>query len=376
MPVKHLLKSLKVGDVTLNNRIALAPLTRGRATEDHVPTEIMVDYYRQRASGGLLITEATGISQQGLGWFHAPGVWNEKQVEAWKPVTKAVHAEGGAIAMQLWHMGRQVSETVTGMRAVAPSPIGIPGEVTAKNGEKEPYATPEELSEEAIQGIVQDYKKAAKNAIEAGFDLVEIHGANGYLVDLFLQSATNQRTDKYGGSIENRLRFMKEIIQAIGEEVPLSKVGIRLSPNGAFGGMGSADNNETFTEAIAYVCSEGLGFVHVLTGLTFGFHEKSDPFTLEMAREIVDKSSKSEKTALVVNVGYTKETGEEAVASGGADIVAYGRPYISNPDLVERFTNDYPLAEDAPYPTWWGNQTAQGYTDFPTYKESQVESKN
>mmetsp|Transcript_9747 Transcript_9747/g.15980 ORF Transcript_9747/g.15980 Transcript_9747/m.15980 type:complete len:376 (+) Transcript_9747:917-2044(+) len=363
------------GGLEVSNRVMLAPLTRGRATEAGVPTPIMALYYAQRASGGLLVTEATGINKQGLGWYCAPGVYNDEQVNAWKSVTKAVHEKNGKIAMQLWHMGRQAHSDVTGQPIVSASAIAISGEVTAVKGEKKPYEVPVELSIEQIKENVKDYGLAAKRAIEeAGFDAVEVHAANGYLIDQFSQSATNKRTDMYGGSIENRLRFLKEVVEEIVSQVGPSKVGVRLSPNGAYGEMGSEDNVETFNEAIRFLASKDVAYVHLMDGLGFGFHKKCEPFTLEMARKLIKDSGST--TSLVGNVGYTKDSAEEQIKNGNADMIAFGRPYISNPDLVERFRDGNELAEDAPYPTWWGvGMGEEGYTTWPTFAENEAKKQ-
>eukprot|EP01061_Rhynchopus_euleeides_P022407 TRINITY_DN364_c0_g1_i7.p1 TRINITY_DN364_c0_g1~~TRINITY_DN364_c0_g1_i7.p1 ORF type:complete len:552 (+),score=235.01 TRINITY_DN364_c0_g1_i7:184-1656(+) len=376
-----LLSTVKVGAVELQNRMALAPLTRGRATEDHLPTEVMVEYYRQRGSAGLVITEAAGISRQGAGWYSAPGIWNQEQVTGWKKVTEAVHARKGVVAMQLWHMGRQAHSDVTGEATVAPSAIAIEGEVTAWRGEKKPYETPKELTVDEIKKVQQDYKNAAVNAKRAGCDMVELHAANGYLLDLFLQSSTNKRTDAYGGSVEKRLRMLSEVLAAVEEVYPASRIGVRLSPNGAFGSMGSADNIDTFSAAVRMLGDRKVGYVHLMDGLGFGFHELTEAFTLKHARELLEQTKGAGGvTKLMGNVGYTRETAEERVQAGEADMIAFGRPYISNPDLPERFAKGAALNPDAEYADWWGiGKGASGYTDFPTMQQAdaraQVEKK-
>lgn len=365
-----LLSPFQLGKIQLENRVALAPLTRGRASIEHVPQPVMGDYYEQRADGNLIISEATGISRQGLGWYMAPGVWSEEQAAAWKPIVDKVRAKKGAFAMQLWHMGRQAHSDVTGEPIVSASAIAIEGEVTAREGEKKPYETPKPLSEEEIAAVVQDYRKAAANAVHvAGADFVELHAANGYLIDQFLQSKTNEREDGYGGSVENRLRLLREVLDEVIEEVGAERVGVRLSPNGAFGSMGSADFVETFTAAIDHLARKEVAFVHVMDGLGFGFHELGEPFTLEMTRDIIAKAGGS--SAVIGNVGYTKELAEERIGAGHADLIAFGRPYISNPDLVQRFRTGAELAADAEYADWWTpHRGAKGYTDFPTAAEA------
>ena len=252
--------------------------------------------------GDFILTEATGISRQGLGWFGAPGVYTVDQVEAWKTVTAAVRKANGVIFCQLWHMGRAGHSDIFGSQPVSASAIALSGEVTAKNHEKKPYEVPRALTEAEIAQTVKDYANAASNAMAAGFDGVEIHGANGYLIDQFLQPCTNQRTDKYGGSIENRLRFLKEILGAVTAVVPKERVWIRLSPNGAFQEMGCADNLETFDAAIQLAASFQVGCIEVMDGLGFGFHKKCEPYTLQRAREQIKLANPQNSTALCGNV--------------------------------------------------------------------------
>jgi len=318
-------------------------------------------YYTQRSSAGLLVTEATGISTQGNGWVDAPGIQTDEMVEGWKTVTSAVHSKGGHIFLQLWHMGRASHSSFNeGKLPVAPSALAIEGEQTHTYTGKAPYEVPRALETDEIPGIVEDYKKGAINAMAAGFDGVEIHGANGYLVDQFLQAKTNKRTDKYGGSIENQYQFLKEIVEAILTVVPSHKVGLRLSPNGAYNGMGTGEFRELFTYVLEQLNQYNLAYVHLMDGLGFGFHKLGEPFTLADARKVF-------KGPVIGNVGYTQETAEETIARGDADLIAFGRPFISNPDLVERFANGWPLAEPAPYSDWY-TPSPKGYTDFPTYK--------
>eukprot|EP01061_Rhynchopus_euleeides_P007726 TRINITY_DN167_c0_g1_i1.p1 TRINITY_DN167_c0_g1~~TRINITY_DN167_c0_g1_i1.p1 ORF type:complete len:406 (+),score=180.11 TRINITY_DN167_c0_g1_i1:68-1219(+) len=372
-PLKVLSK-LQLGDLEVSNRIALAPLTRARASDDHTPTEVMVEYYRQRATAGLVISEGAGISQQGMGWYCAPGIWSEKQVAGWKPIVEAVHQRGGTFAMQLWHMGRQVHSDVTGQHPVAPSAVKIPGEVTALRAEKKEYQTPEPLTVEQIKAIVQDYKKAAQNAKDAGCDMVELHSANGYLLDLFLQSKTNKRTDDYGGSVENKTRLLREVLDAVETVYPAHRIGVRLSPNGTYGDMGSADNVEVFTAAIKLLGEHKVGYVHLLDGVAFGFHKLHDRFSLRQARDILESTAGAGRTRLMGNCGYTRATAEEAIQSGDADMIGFGRAYISNPDLPERFAQNVdgepPLNPDSDMKYWWTfGFGAQGYTDFPTLED-------
>lgn len=355
-----------VGGQVFKNRVGLAPLTRGRADPlKRTVNDLHVTYYSERATGGFILTEATGISKQGHGWWGAPAIYNKEQVEAWKPVTAAVHQEKGLIFCQLWHMGRAGHSDVFGSQPVSASAIAIEGEVTACKGEKKPYEVPRPLTVDEIKATVEDYAQAALNAIEAGFDGVQIHSANGYLPDQFLQSVSNHRTDEYGGSIENRTRFVREIIEAVSAAVGKERVWIRFSPNGAFQGMGSADNLETFDEAIRIAAAAKIACIEVMDGLGFGFHQKTEPYTLQRARAVIKAANPEGTTALCGNVGYTLETAEKQVAEGNADFITFGRPYMSNPDLPERFRDGVPLAADPPYPDWWTKADADGYITYP-----------
>ena len=356
----------KVDDqLTLKNRMVLAPLTRGRSGRAQVPNQANVDYYTQRASGGLLISEGTIISKQGMGWAGAAAIYEREHVEGWKKVTKSVHEAGGAIYCQLWHMGRVTSSVFHGLEPVGPSAIAAEGQVTDYDRNKIPYVVPRPLEVHEIANAVEEYRAAAQNAKEAGFDGVEIHGANGYFLDSFLQSCSNVRTDDYGGSFENRFRIVAQVVEAVLTVFPASRVGIRLSPNGSFSSMGSADNFEAYTYYVSRLNKYNLGFVHIMDGLGFGFHNKCKQFKLADARKVFDNT-------IIGNVGYEKLTAEGALNTGAADLIAFGRPWISNPDLVERYKNDWPLAP-ADHATWWMYPTfpegdpSVGYSDFPVY---------
>ncbi len=351
--------------LTLNNRIVMAPLTRGRAGKERLANEIMAKYYRQRAGAGLIITEATTISPQANGWNESPGIYTPEMVEAWKQVTQAVHEEDGKIFLQLWHTGRASHSSFhNGELAVAPSAIMIDdGEQQHTPNGKEPREVPRALETEEIPGIVADYANAAAGAKEAGFDGVEIHSANGYLLDEFLQSKTNHRTDQYGGSVENRYRMLDEVVQAIREVWPEDRIGVRLAPNGSFNGMGSPDYRETFLYVAKQLNQYKLAYLHVMDGTGFGFHALGEPMTLPEFRQVFDGP-------LMGNVGYTRESGEHAIAQGEADLIAYGRPFISNPDLVTRFDKQAPLNPEADMTLWYAPIGAQGYTDFPTLESA------
>ena len=365
--MSQLFSQLKIGDLILKNRVVLAPLTRGRAGLSRVPNDIIKTYYEQRATAGLLITEATAVSAQGYGWYGAPGNYTEEQSLAWKNVVDGVHEKGGKIFLQLWHMGRQSDPTFHETNeVVAPSAIKVPGDGHVRNvhHEQVPYSTPRALLTEEIPAIVQDFKKSAALAKNAGFDGVEIHGANGYLIDTFLQSSTNLRTDIYGGSVENRYRLLGEVLEAVKEVYPVNRIGIRLSPNGVFGGMGSEDNDKTYEYVAKQLSAHDLAYLHVMDGLNFGFHNQCRPLTLFDFKSWFGGR-------LIGNITYTKDTAEGALRTGAVDLIAFGRPFISNPDLVERFEKNLPLNPDAPYSAWYDTHGgAKGYTDFPFYSES------
>ncbi len=357
---KQLLTPFKLGDLELKNRVVLSPLTRSRAGEERMPNNLMAEYYSQRASAGLLITEATVVSKQGRGWINTPGIYSDEQGEAWKKTTKAVHDKGSKIFLQLWHCGRAShSDFHEGDLPVAPSAIKLNGEYIHTLQGKRDYETPRALETDEIPGIVQDYKTAAQRAKDAGFDGVEIHSANGYLIDQFLESKTNKRNDQYGGSIENRYRLLREIVDAVFQVWPANRVGVRLSPNGTYNDMGSEDFRETFTYAAGELNKAGLGYLHVMDGLAFGFHELGEPMTLKEFRGLFSNP-------IMGNCGYTQETAETAIRENNADLIAFGRPFISNPDLVERFRNDWPLAPDADLSVWFSFEK-EGYTDFKFY---------
>lgn len=362
MPKRVLFQPFALHDINLSNRIVLAPMTRSRAGTVRQPNRLMADYYAQRSSAGLLISEATTISEEANGWNETPGIYTDAMVEGWKLTTQAVHEKGGTIFLQLWHMGRASHSSFhNGQLAVAPSAIKINEEHIHTPKGKQPHEVPRPLDTSEISRVVDDYRRAAKRARAAGFDGVELHGANGYLIDQFLQSKSNQRTDRYGGSVENRFRFLKEVVEAVTTVWPASRVGIRISPNGNYNDMGSPDYREQFTFVAGRLDRYGLSYLHVIDGLGFGFHDLGEPMTLADFRQVFHGP-------LVGNCGYTQETAEKAVAAGQADLIAFGRPFISNPDLVERFRNGWPLAEPAAMSVWYSPTGAKGYADFPTHQ--------
>jgi len=362
----HIFTPLQLEGLTLKNRIVLAPMTRARAGKERTANALMAEYYAQRAGAGLIIAEATAISEQALGWVDSPGIYTSGHVAGWQLVTDAVHAKGTPIFLQLWHCGRASHSTFRADRSlpVSASPVKLQGESIHTPGGKLPYETPRELGLREIGAVIEDYRLAARRAKEAGFDGVEIHAANGYLIDQFLQARTNHRQDEYGGSVKNRSRFLREVIEAVLKEWPAGRVGVRLSPNGVFNDMGSPDYREQFLYVAEQLNGFGLSYLHVVDGLTFGFHELGEAMTLQEFRAVYPGT-------LMGNCGYTLEAAESAIASGNADLIAIGRPFISNPDLVERFANNRPLAPDA-LATVWSSPLAEGYTDFPAFADQRI----
>ena len=360
MTTKSLFEELSLSDLKIKNRIAMAPMTRGRAGESRVANKLMAEYYFQRASAGLLITEATVISEQGIGWIGSPGIYSSEMVEGWHKVTKRLEPTGTPIFLQLWHCGRAShSDFHNGELPVSASAVKLNGDHIHTPLGTKGYETPRPLTVDEIAAVVDDYRTAARNAKEAGFSGIEVHSANGYLLNQFLDSKTNQRDDQYGGSLENKYRFLDEVLAAVMEVWPSQRVGVRLSPNGVFNDMGSEDFRATYLYTIKELNNLELGYVHIMDGLAFGFHEKGEPMTLAEFREHYDG-------LIIGNCGYSKEDAEQRVAAGLADIVAFGRPYISNPDLVERLQNGRPLAPCDDMSLWY-TPDADGYTDYHAY---------
>jgi N-ethylmaleimide reductase len=345
-------------------------MTRSRAGKERLPNSLMARYYAQRASAGLLITEATVISKQGIGWLNSPGIYSDQQAEAWKMVGDAAHGRGAPIFLQLWHCGRASHSSFHEKEGlpVAPSAIKIAGDTIHTPLGKQPYETPRALEAEEVETIVKDYRHAAERAKSAGFDGIELHAANGYLIDQFLQSKTNHRTDRYGGSLESRYRFLDEIVKAVSSAWASERVGVHLSPNGAFNDMGSPDFRETFRYVAQQLDRHRIAYLHVVDGLAFGFHGLGPTMTLKELREIF-------KGPLMGNSGYTQETAETAIRQRHADLISFGRPFISNPDLAERFANGWPLNPPADQKVWYSFDEA-GYVDFPIYEASHGKSSN
>jgi N-ethylmaleimide reductase len=361
MPTPTILQPFPLHDLTLPNRVVMAPLTRGRAGPTRIPNQVMAEYYAQRAGAGLIISEATTISEQANGWLESPGIYTDAMEEGWKQITAAVHAAGGRMFLQLWHMGRAShSDFHNGRLPVSASAVKIEGDGIHTPLGKKPYEVPRALETWEVPGVVAEYGRAAARAREAGFDGVEIHAANGYLIDQFLQSKTNHRTDDYGGSIEKRSRFLKEVVEAVTAEWPAGRVGVRIAPNGVFNDMGTPNYREQFLHVAGLLDRYPLAYLHVMDGLAFGFHKLGEPLTLVEFRSMFSGP-------LMGNCGYDVETAERAVAAGDADLIAFGRPFISNPDLVERFRHGWPLAEQAEMSSWYSPTGLRGYTDFPCY---------
>ena len=357
---KTLLSPVKLGPYELPNRLVMAPLTRNRAGEGNVPGPLNVTYYTQRASAGLIITEASQISPQGMGYPSTPGIYSPEQIAGWRTVTDAVHAAGGHIFLQLWHVGRisHPSLQPDGALPVAPSAIAAEGNAATYQGEQ-PFVTPRALELEEIPGIIEQYRQGAKNALAAGFDGVEIHGANGYLLDQFLQDGTNHRTDAYGGSIANRARLLLEVVEAVVEVWGADRVGLRLSPSGTFNSMSDSNPKALFSYVIAALNHFNLAYLHLIEPRWTGQISEDDPTYLGI------RTFRPLYQGTIISAGgYDRESGDAAIASGDADLIAFGRLYISNPDLAERFAKDAPLN---PYDrsTFYGG-TEKGYTDYPS----------
>ncbi|MGO9566099.1 MAG: alkene reductase [Desulfomonilaceae bacterium] len=348
--------------LSLRNRVVMSPLTRSRAGEERLPNSLMAEYYVQRASAGLIISEATVISQQAIGWRNSPGIYTDEQAQAWKQVVEAVHAKGTPMFLQLWHCGRASHSSFHPDQGlpVAPSAIKINEDHIYTPIGKQPYEAPRALETEEVPAIVEDYRRAAERAKTAGFDGVEIHSANGYLLDQFLQSKTNHRTDRYGGSVENRFRFLDETVRAILTVWPSGRVGVHVSPNGNFNDMGSPDFRETFLYVAEQLDRYELAYLHVVDGLEFGFHGLGTRMTLTEFRDVF-------RGPLMGNCGYTQDKAEAAIRSHSADLISFGRPFISNPDLVERFANEWPLNPPADIGVWYSFDEV-GYADFPRYE--------
>lgn len=355
-----------LGSFELKNRVIMAPLTRRRAGADAVPSPSARLYYEQRAGAGLIVSEGTCISSEGIGDRRLPGLWTAEQIAAWREITQAVHVRGGKIIAQLWHTGRASHPLLQpdGAPAVAPSAIAIEGD-RELDGEMIPSAVPRALETEEIQRVVADYARAAKNAITAGFDGIELHGANGYLIDEFLQDGTNQRTDQYGGSIENRIRFLREVLDATTEAIGADRVALRLSPSSMFQSMHDSDPYELWAQVLSAVSEYDLAFLHLVEpGISGSESHRSHAEGIDSAWVREHFSGR-----LVAAGRYDRQSAEAALESGSLDAVAFGRPFLPNPDLATRFEQDAPLRpldRDTRYTAF-----DEGYIDEPSYKAEQ-----
>ncbi|MBS4061287.1 MAG: alkene reductase [Bacteroidetes bacterium] len=359
---KPLSKPLSTPHFDLTNRFVMAPLTRQRAGSGLVPHALNALYYGQRSSAGLIVSEASQISPRGLGYANTPGIYSEEQIEGWRLVTDAVHEKGGRIFCQLWHVGRHSHPFLQedGGLPVAPSAVAEPGHITTPRGKVE-TVVPHALTVEEIEEIINDYRKAALNAIKAGFDGVEIHAANGYLIDQFLNDNSNIRTDKYGGNAANKCRFAIEVTQAITEAIGSSKVGIRLSPSGTNFGIRNENPVETFEYLVNELNKFDLAYIHLIEPRTESLIRLP-----QYLKKVTPHFRSLIKTTLITSAGYDFASADKVMLDGHADLVAFGKMYISNPDLAERYALDAPLT---PYDenTFYGGGSA-GYTDYPFFK--------
>jgi N-ethylmaleimide reductase len=359
----RLFSPLTAGSIELANRIVMAPLTRNRArAEDDAPQDLHVEYYSQRASAGLIVTEGSQITPEGKGYAWTPGIHSSEQIAGWRAVTDAVHARGGKIVIQLWHVGR-VSHTSLqpgGQAPVAPSAIAAQSRTFDGTGFVA-TSDPRALALEEIPRVIEDFRQATRNARDAGFDGVEIHGANGYLIDQFLKDGANRRTDAYGGSVENRVRFLDEVVAAVSETWEPGRVGVRLSPFSNANGASDGDPMATFSAAIDRLNAYGLSYLHLVEGQTGGPREWPEGASIDGLRARFSG-------VYMANNGYDRQMAIDAVEEGRADLVAFGKPFIANPDLVARLEGDAPL--NTPDPETFYGGGVKGYTDYPTLEQA------
>jgi N-ethylmaleimide reductase len=353
-----LLEKFVLGKLELKNRIAMAPMTRSRADLELVQNDMAPEYYAQRASAGLIISEGVNIARNGAGYIFTPGIYNQKQIDSWKKVTEKVHEKGGVIFLQLWHTGRiGHSANLEGNLPLAPSAIAAKAQVFTMEGQKD-TETPKELSKEEIKEIIEQYRQGAINAIEAGFDGVEIHGAFGYLPDQFQTDGANQRTDEYGGSVENRSRFNLEVLQAVSEAVGSHRVGIKLSPSNTFNGVSDSNPKAWFKYLLEKLNDMDLAYIQVMEAMLPAEALPSNYITgvAKFAREIY-------KGTIIANAGYSAESAEAILQSGDADMVSFGQLFLANPDLPKRFELKSEL-NTPNHATFYGGG-AEGYIDYP-----------
>jgi N-ethylmaleimide reductase len=342
---------VKIGTLPLPNRVVMAPMTRNRAGEGNAPTALNVEYYAQRAGAGLIVTEATQVSPQGVGYPGTPGIHSDRQVEGWRQVTAAVHQAGGRIFLQLWHVGRISHPSLQpgGVLPVAPSAIAAKGNAITMSG-LQPFPTPRALETDEIEGVVRQYGEGARQALAAGFDGVELHGANGYLIDQFLRDGANRRTDRYGGSIANRTRFLDEVTDAVAAVWGAERVGLRISPRSDFNDMRDSDPAALFGRIAEIVGRKHLAYLHVV-----------EPVGTPDA--LAARLRAAFGGPLILNGGYDYGTAEAALAAGSGDLVSFGAPFLANPDLPVRFRVGAPL-NTPDRDTFYGG-AAKGYTDYP-----------
>jgi N-ethylmaleimide reductase len=360
----------ELGPYHLSHRVVMAPLTRMRSDPGDIPSDLMVEYYAQRASkGGLIISEATPVSIRGYGYAGAPGIYSDRQIEGWRRVTDAVRAKGGRIFLQLWHVGRQSHTDLqpNGEAPVAPSAIAAEGYAYTKRGEVS-FSMPRALELHEIPGIVQEFRAGAERALRAGFDGVEIHGANGYLPDQFLQDGTNKRTDEYGGPIENRARLLLEVTRAAISAWGPDRVGVRISPSGTYGSMSDSNPQATFGYVTTELDRLGIAYLHVVEPRIKGTEEVANGQSSVAARHLRPKFSR----ALIAAGGFKANTAAEIIAAGDADLVAFGRHFISNPDLPERLRRGLPLNR-YDRSTFYGGD-GRGYIDYPAHAETSADA--
>ncbi len=357
-----LFTSFKLGDLELSNRLVMAPMTRNRANAESAPHDLNVTYYQQRATAGLIITEGAPVSADGVGYPATPGIYSDAQVAGWRKVINAVHAKGGRIFVQLWYCGRISHPDMLpdNHTPVAPSAIQPEGDAITYEGFK-PFVMPRALEANEISEIVAQFKHAANMAKQAGFDGVEIHGANGYIIDQFLRDGTNQRTDKYGGSLENRMRFLNEILDAVCDVWPSQRVGLRLTPENSFNSMSDSDPQNHFAYFIAQLNNRDLAYLHMLEG-----------DMINKTRHVDYRALRDEfEGTYIANNAYDKARAEQAIDNGDADLIAFGVPFLANPDLVYRYQHDLPLNEPD-MDTFYGGDE-HGYTDYPFAEQKVAE---
>lgn len=350
-PIKPLFLPYRLGDIELNNRLVMAPMTRSRAIEHNVPNPIAATYYAQRASAGLIVTEATQVSPQGVGYIRTPGIHSAEQVAGWRRITEAVHHAGGKIFLQLWHVGRiSHPDFHDGERPVAPSAIGAEGQVFTANGPQQ-MVTPRALALAELPGIVEQFRRGAENAKAAGFDGVELHGANGYLLDQFLRDGANRRTDAYGGTIQNRARLPLEVTEAVIDVWGADRVGYRMSPNGSFNSMSDTNPVQTSSYMAEELDRLGIVYLHVVDPVSDG------------AKRVSPLLRRKFNRTYIVNGGFDLDSANAAIQDGEADLVAFGTPFLANPDLPRRYRIDAPL--NAPDRTTFYAGEHKGFTDYP-----------